>query len=1016
MHSNRHLPKLEAEVWEEQVLLHSEFSPGLLAFEDDDLFVEIVEPEEARELFPQQPTNWGLESDHWDRPLVMSAEDAISGTDGRGEEFLEMCDHLGMIAVSQRMDRLPIFRQPTQPESPQAIIGEKFLATPTMENLEADIEAGWVTVEAATRADYPHKAHLLGCLGLLLSERYSRTGDIDDVEKAVQVAREACDSTPKFDYSLPMRLDNLAEALSQRYFATRRMADLDDAIRIWRVAAHILPDDDPHKPRFIVSLASVLGLKYSETKELECITEAIELGRHMVYNAEVIEIKRKTAYAMPESVRTLYTLSTNLYLRYTDTRVIADLEEAIQLIQSAILRADPDDHRWYLNRLCMLLYERYARTGNEADVEEAIRAGRKGLELGQHDYVEKARHFRVLADALYENYKIKSAAPDFNEAIEYFKAALHLPNSHVFDRVLAGRRLLQCFAVILDWSKAYETATAVMELIPTLSSRLVAQDARQDLLAELAGLSSDMGAVALNAMQEPFVALKFIEHSRNLVTAYLDETRSDISGLQDEYPNLAAELIQYRQLLDRHMAGPNIFNDPSFSHLFWRRPDTVRYEASQKLDQLVERIRSLPGFDDFLGVPDEAKIRTAATRGPVVVINVSKYRCDAILIETEQIRSLPLSKLTSREVHKRAQVSNLGSLSVMRWLWDSLAKPILDTLGYTGPPDNDLWPHVWWITSGVMSRFPIHAAGQLFTGSLDTVLDRVMSSYGTSIKSIIATRCHHVHPSEDQDEALLIAMEDTVGCSKLPYAREEVKVVGAVCREMGLRSRTSGNNTNLIDITKHLMRSRIMHFAGHGYTDAAEPRRSHLVIAGNDTFSTSENPGRLSVTKLLGMNLHNLPLFLAYLSACGTSRVRNNALADQTTIHLVGGCQIAGFRHVVGTLWEVVDRRCVDVARITYEAIREGGMTDESVCWGLHKAIRELRGEWIRSETKARQPTSTVGRSDTSVSNCEAGNSSSTGIGVECLEEPPRDIVPCDSDSEDETALPYWVPYVHYGV
>jgi hypothetical protein len=1014
MESNRNSAKPEAEAWEDQLLLHSESFPGLLAYEDDDLFVEMVEPEEASQLFPPQRVNWGVESDHWDRNLVTNDEDDVGGTDRTDEEFLGVCGHLGMVALSERMDRLPIFEQPSQPESPQARIGLNFLAIPTMENLEADIEAGWVTVEAATRADHPHKASLLASLALLLSERYTRTGEIDDIEKAVQVARVACDSTPKSSYSLPMRLDSLADALSQRYFATRRMADLDEAILIWRVAAHTLPDDDPHRPGLLVSLATVLGLKYSRTQELDCITEAIEIGRNMVHDAEVIEIKRNTVCAMPEWVRTLYTLGTNLYLRYTVTKVLADLEEAIQIIQSAIPRVEPDDQMWYLNRLCMLLHERFVRTGSAADMGEAIRAGRQGLELGQHDYAEKARHFRVFADVLYENYKITRAAHDLDEAIEYCTAALHLPNSHVFDRVLAGRKLLQCYATILDWNKAYGTATVVMKLIPALSSRLVAQDAKQNLLAELAGLSSDMAAVALNAMQAPFVALEFIEYGRNLVTAYLDETRMDISDLQDKYPDLATEVMQYRELLDHHMAGPNIFNEPNFSHLFWRRPETVRYEASQKLDQLVERIRSLPGFDDFLLVPSEAKIRTAARHGPVVVINVSEYRCDAILIEAEQIRSLPLSKLTRREICERAQVSKLGSLSVMHWLWDNLAKPILDTLGYTSSPENGVWPHVWWITSGVMSRFPIHAAGRPFSGSMDTVLDRVMSSYSTSIKTIIATRCHHVQPSEIQDEAFLIAMEDTVGCSKLPYAREEVKVVGAICREMGLRSRTSGNDTNLVEITRCLTRSRVMHFAGHGYTDVVEPRRSHLVIAGNNTFSTDENPGRLSVSKLLGMNLQNLPLFLAYLSACGTSRVRNNALADQTTIHLVGACQLAGFRHIVGTLWEVVDRRCVDVARITYEAIRDGNMTDESVCWGLHKAIRELRDEWMRSK-KAGQPTGTIGRSDNLFLNCEAG-SSGAGIEVECLEEPPRDIVPCDSDNEDETESPYWVPYVHYGV
>lgn len=61
------------------------------------------------------------------------------------------------------------------------------------------------------------------------------------------------------------------------------------------------------------------------------------------------------------------------------------------------------------------------------------------------------------------------------------------------------------------------------------------------------------------------------------------------------------------------------------------------------------------------------------------------------------------------------------------------------------------------------------------------------------------------------------------------------------------------------------------------------------------------------------------------------------------SIHLIGACQVAGFRHVIGTLWQVNDKLCVDMARTFYGGMRDGGMTDESVCLGLHKATIALR-------------------------------------------------------------------------
>jgi CHAT domain-containing protein len=67
-------------------------------------------------------------------------------------------------------------------------------------------------------------------------------------------------------------------------------------------------------------------------------------------------------------------------------------------------------------------------------------------------------------------------------------------------------------------------------------------------------------------------------------------------------------------------------------------------------------------------------------------------------------------------------------------------------------------------------------------------------------------------------------------------------------------------------------------------------------------------------------------------------------------VHLISACQQAGFRHVIGTLWEVNDETCVDMARIVYEVMGHGGMTDESVCRGLHNATKELLNRWLVKE------------------------------------------------------------------
>jgi hypothetical protein len=91
--------------------------------------------------------------------------------------------------------------------------------------------------------------------------------------------------------------------------------------------------------------------------------------------------------------------------------------------------------------------------------------------------------------------------------------------------------------------------------------------------------------------------------------------------------------------------------------------------------------------------------------------------------------------------------------------------------------------------------------------------------------------------------------------------------------------------------------------------------------------------------------------------------------------------QLVGFRHAVGTLWEVLDRYCVDVAMVMYEAIRDEGMTDIAVCRGLHHTVRSLRDRLADRVVEAGNATLISFRSQ-----------------LKRLENP------------------YWIPYVHYGV
>ncbi|KAF4502349.1 30S ribosomal S17P [Fusarium agapanthi] len=190
-----------------------------------------------------------------------------------------------------------------------------------------------------------------------------------------------------------------------------------------------------------------------------------------------------------------------------------------------------------------------------------------------------------------------------------------------------------------------------------------------------------------------------------------------------------------------------------------------------------------------------------------------------------------------------------------------------------------------------------------------------------------------------------------------------------------------------------------LHFAGHARMDPEDPIGSYLCL-------DEERDKCLTVLDLLDIKLQSRSPFLAYLSVCDTGRIENNHLAVEG-IHLINGFHTAGFRHVIGTLWEVKDEICVDMARITHEGMVQNGMTDETVSRGLHEASRELRDRWL---TLAGTDHRTIRFSEVGTNESDRGDVEELeGTGLDGFL---RDIVTCD----EEPVYPPWIPYIHYGV
>lgn len=429
------------------------------------------------------------------------------------------------------------------------------------------------------------------------------------------------------------------------------------------------------------------------------------------------------------------------------------------------------------------------------DLEEEIQATRETIERTPLDTPARARYLDDLGDLLGSRYLIREEESDLQATISFHRDAFNHKGASLGTRTSAGERLFRWSALAEDWQDAHATSASIVQLFPLLARPGLETSDRQYLLGTFVGLASDAAAAAINAGKDSFSALELLELGRGVVGGFLVDMRIDVSSLEKVNRKLAQQFVDVRDKLSTDISPEPYLAEgaPNASDIIENRPPSPERQASQRrmqiqidgkkeaaesLEEVLKQIREQPGFQNFLFASSRTEMHAIAAEGPIAIINVCSYRCDALLLEQSKRRIVELPHLSQDTIQKKIHDLSTALPKALEWMWDTVAQPVLNELGFTKPPADARWPRVWWIPTGPLSGFPLHAAGYHVNGSSNTVIDRVMSSYTTSVKHIILSRRRHL--SEDtasaSDKALLVAMKSTSEQSSLPFAAREVQI------------------------------------------------------------------------------------------------------------------------------------------------------------------------------------------------------------------------------------------------
>ena len=728
----------------------------------------------------------------------------------------------------------------------------------------------------------------------------------------------------------------LANALFDRFLALGDVSDSNRAVSTYESAIALTPVNSLDRAMYIDNLGQLLQERWSRLHLAEDLDKAIELHSNVMKSAPRRHPKR-CAYA--------FSMATACQSRYQRSNRDEDYETAKRMILEASNSPDSKFQMMCFNQFGRLFLGRFIRKRKIDDLILAIAASDKAARAGQENPMQKASYLFTLGIVSIHGASYTKSIELEDKALSAFVASSQIPSAPPSFRV-SGMAYAAAILKKRDAKKQCWLLKSAVEMLPFVAPRTMSRVRQQLELSKFGGLATEAASASLETEDNVFEAIKLLELGKGIITAQILSARADVTELEKKHPELAKRYTLLRDIVDfdqmRDSAGD----------VEWAVSVSRQYEASVEFADVIQRIREEADFKSFLLEPSERDVTTLASIGPIVIFNVSDLRSDAILVTEQGVICQPLpmlriSDLSEKAISMRTSLDRLTLATRMEakravkrtleWLWDVAIGPVLSRLGLDQPPRGNTWPRIWWVANGLLNTLPLHAAGYHEPGSTRNAMDCVISSYIPTLKSLDYARRKASRISSEEFATttfLMTGMPTTPKMKALQYVEEETKCVVEALPDFVTKDVLLSCTKD--EVLLKLRTSSIVHFSCHGESNN-EPSESKLFLEDWEC-----NP--FTVADITALRLERAQL--AYLNICQAASSNVPSLLDEH-IHLAGACMLAGFPHVIGTLWQVDDKSSADVAISVYNGIKSSvtSLNFHDSAESLHNAVRRLKEE-----------------------------------------------------------------------
>ncbi|KAJ7120836.1 CHAT domain-containing protein [Mycena epipterygia] len=830
----------------------------------------------------------------------------------------------------------------------------------------------------------PDRAILLVNLASALFECFfDAGGGSADLDSAIQLYSEALDLWPaSHPLHTPTR-GRLGLALWIRSRITQDMAEMDRGVELIREATDLLPrlELEYHR-RVLINLGPMVGLYLWKPGNVPNLDSAINLGLQALPDQS----------PSLERALSLSRVAHMLQERFDLTGDLADLDHAIKLYRGtldAILPARHPSRGLVLLNLSDVLYTRFKSVGERVNLDMAIEVLRDALDIFQPPHTFRAHTLPRISSVLAEKYAECPESETLEEWVNVCRDGAKDLSSNIFQRFSTSTRWA-LFAETQAHSSALEGFEISVGLLPQLAMLGWDIQTRQKVLITKnnVGLASNAAACACQLNQNE-KAVEFLEAGRSIFWSQGLQLHTPLNDVRSAHPSLAQHISEiaknlaqgaYRPMSHEQILEPEILQQTVFDD------EVIHYQMlNAQWVRALHDVRCLPGLERFLQPKMYEELRKAARNGPVVILTAPRFsrfnpRGHALIVTSSgDIERLHLDQMPWKVAEAMAKlftaalsgsevtISQLlakretadGSTSVearllgklegshgmdcavileilLERLWKWLVQPIFDALKLqkSGKPSR-----LWWCPTGPFAFLPIHAAGVYKEGY---VSDYVVSSYTPTLTALLNQPEQTFSPFN----MTALIQPKTPGCSPLPATTEELRRIQQIVPKEWLTS--LGNTDNMpatVQATlSHLPKSAIVHFACHGEQDPENPLDSGLFLA----------DGRLKVSEVMrvkgDLESNGSHMALAFLGACKTA-TGDEAVPDEA-MHLAATMLFTGFHGVVATMWQMHDPDGPEIAETFYRHLFKGcdAAADPPIlpdltksAEALHIAVKKLR-------------------------------------------------------------------------